>query len=147
MAALSQGRVDAVTFAGPLLANALDTNPVRLLAEPMSSVIGRNNKFILSVLFSTPTYAEANPRIVQALVRGVLEGNAYVNKHHAETEAIVAEILHVDQKSIALSNRIQFAENVDPKDLQPFVDLLARYKFIEKPMPVTDLFDVRSGAR
>jgi len=140
LAALDQGRIDAASFAGPLLANALETNTVRVLARPMESVIGRNNRFVLSTVFTTPAYAAANPRIVQSLLRGVLEGNAYVNRHQAEVAPITAEILKIDVAAVAHSQRIRFREALDPKDLQQFVDLLVRYKIVEKPVDVMDLF-------
>ena len=70
IAALSQSRIDAVTFAGPLLAQALDSSPVRLIAKPMASVIGPNNKFVLGDYFTTTAYAQANPRTVQTLRAG-----------------------------------------------------------------------------
>lgn len=139
-AALTQGRVDAVTFAGPLLAQAIGSGTVRLLAKPMASVVGRNNKFVLGDYFTTTAYAEANPRIVQAFVRGILEANAYVNNHHAETATLVADILKIDVQVVQQSDRLQFRESNDPKDLQPFVDLLYKYKIIDKPIAVTDLY-------
>jgi NitT/TauT family transport system substrate-binding protein len=139
-AALGQGRVDAVTFAGALLAQTMDSGTVRLIARPMASVVGRNNRFVLGDYFTTAAYAQANPRVVQSFVRGILEANAYVNKHHPETAPLVAEILKVDVGIIEKSDRLQFREANDPKDLQPFVDLLSKYKIIDKPIDVADLF-------
>lgn len=140
VAALTQGRVDAVTFAGPLLAQAIDASNLRLLAKPIVSVVGPNNKFVLGDFFTTASYAQANPRVVQAFVRGILEANTYVNKHHAETAPLVAEILKMDIQAVEKSDRLQFREANDPKDLQSFVDLLVRYKIIDKPIDVTDLY-------
>jgi NitT/TauT family transport system substrate-binding protein len=140
LAALAQGRVDAVTFAGPLLAQAVDSNAVRLIAKPMASVVGRNNRFVLADYFTTASYAQSNPRVVQAFARGVLESNAYVNKHHPETSALVAEILKIDPQVVDRSDRLQFREAIDPNDLQPFVELLSKYKIIDKAMDVTDLY-------
>jgi NitT/TauT family transport system substrate-binding protein len=139
-AALTQGRVDAVTFAGPLLAQAIGSDTVRLLAKPMASVVGRNNKLVLADYFTTTSYADANPRVVQAFVRGILEANAYVNSHHAETAPLVAEILKVDLQVVQQSDRLQFREANDPKDLQPFVDLLYKYKIVDKPLASSDLY-------
>jgi len=138
-AALTQGRVDAVTFAGTLLSEALESGSVRLLAKPMESVVGRSN-FVLGDIFTTTAYAQANPRVVQAFVRGILAANAYVNKHHRETAPLVAEILKIDLKVVQQSDRVQFREANDPKDFQPFVDLLYKYKVIDKPLDVSDLY-------
>jgi NitT/TauT family transport system substrate-binding protein len=139
-AALTQGRIDTVTFAGPLLAQALDSGAVRLIAKPMASVIGRNNDFVLGDYFTTASYAQANPSVVQSFVRGILEANAYVNKHHPETAPLVADILKIDVQVVEKSDRLQFREANEPKDIQPFVDLLVKYKIIDKPIDVTDLY-------
>jgi len=139
-ASLEQGRVDAVTFAGPLLAQALDTSNVRLLARPMAEVIGRNRKFVLTAYFTTPSYADANPRVVQAFLRGVLQADAYVNRHHDETAPLVSEILGVDVQAVLHSQRIEMREALDPNDLQPFIDLLYKYKIIDKPLVAKDLY-------
>ena len=138
--ALDQGRVDAISFAGPLLANALDSNSVRALVRPLAAVVGKNTRFVLSTVYTTAAYAEANPRIVQAFSRGVLEGNAYANRHQADMAPITAEILKVDVATVARSQRVVFREAIDPKDLQPFVDLLNRYNVIDKPVDVMDIF-------
>jgi NitT/TauT family transport system substrate-binding protein len=139
-AALSSGRIDVATFAGPLLAQALDSPTERVLANPLISVVGRNAKFVLTDYFTTAAYAQANPRIVQAFARGILEANAYVNKHPAETAPLVAEILNVDVATVLQSERLQYRLANDPKDFQPTVDLMYKYKFIDKPIDARELY-------
>ncbi len=66
------------------------------------------------------------------------EANAYCNAHHADTVALVAENAKIDAAVVARMARITFGDYLRPSDIQPLINVAAKYGAIAKP------FDARA---
>jgi hypothetical protein len=62
------------------------------------------------------------------------DSTAYTVAHQAETVAVVAPFWGVDPAVLANMARSTEALTLDPKDLQPMIDVALRYGVIDKPM-------------
>ena len=135
LAALEEGRIDGVDLNTPTLTRALDGGKVRPFAQIFNAIAPR---FINTAWFTTNDYATANQAVVTRFATVIADANKYCNAHHAETVPLVAENAKLDEKLVARMTRIVFSDALRPAEIQPLVDVAAKYKAISKP------FDARA---
>lgn len=139
-AALDEGRIDSAILLGPLLLRALDSGNYRVVARPLGVLVVGDRKPLLTAWYTSSSFAAANPRVIQLFVRGILEAGVYANAHHAETAPLSAEFSGVDVSVVQRLPRVLFRESIDPRDAQPLLDVLFKYKAIDKRLDARELF-------
>ena len=135
-AAVEEGRVDGTVLNTPTLTRALDSGKVRVLAQTHDAIAPR---FANTGWFTTVDYATKNRDVVERFARVIGEANAYCNAHHGETVQLVAENAKLDEKLVARMPRVTFGDFLRPREIQPLIDLAAKYKTIAKPFEARDL--------
>jgi NitT/TauT family transport system substrate-binding protein len=136
LAAIEDGRIDGADLNTPTLTRGLEGGKVRSLAQIFDAIAPR---FENTAWFTTTDYANGNRDVVQRFVRAMGESNAYCNAHHAETVALVAENAKIDEKIVARMARITFGDYLRPADLQPLINVTAKYGVIAKPFDAREL--------
>jgi NitT/TauT family transport system substrate-binding protein len=141
--AVAEHRVDAANVSNPPLAAALRTGRVRVAGHPWDAI---GPSFLISVWFTTKEWAASHPDQVRAFARTTEEAGAYTNTHHAETAPVVA-----DYTKIPLSyftggmTRTVSGTTLRVDQIQPVIDLSAKYKFIPRSIPARELLAATSG--
>jgi NitT/TauT family transport system substrate-binding protein len=135
LAAIEEGRIDGADLNTPTLTRGLEGGKVRSLAQIFDAIAPR---FANTAWFTTTDYASKNQSVVQAFARVIGEANAYCNAHHADTVALVAENAKIDAAVVARMARITFGDYLRPNDIQPLINVAAKYGAIAKP------FDART---
>jgi NitT/TauT family transport system substrate-binding protein len=136
VAALDQGRIDAMTMQSPGATIALASGKVRMLGKPYDAVAKR---FSIAPWFSATSWAAQNPDIVRRFGQAVGEASRYANAHPQEMLPLLAAFSDVDPAVLAAAARAPFIERLDPADLQPIIDLEAKYKVIDKAFDAKDV--------
>lgn len=137
-AALLEGRVDAATLANPTLAAALNTKRARVFAWTCDSV----GKFYLQAgYFCTTDFASKNADVVGRFARAVTEASAYTNAHVAETVDMISKFTGVAPADIASMTRVTCGIKLDPAQIQPVVDVAAKYKIIPASFDAREMID------
>jgi NitT/TauT family transport system substrate-binding protein len=136
VAALEEHRADAVTLNEPLVSQALATGKVRVLCHPYDAIAKRLEA---AVFVASAPAIEKNRDAMARFVRGMHEAQEYTNTHLAETVDLVASYSGVAASDVAKSVRATDAPYADPKELQPVIDILAKYKVIDKTFPAEEL--------
>jgi len=134
--AVAIGRVDAAGCAMPELQEALDGGKVRVLAHFYDAIAPR---FLVQAWFTTIDYAKANRAIVRGFAQGAREGAIYANAHHQQTVDVEAKFTGLDRGVIAKMTRFTYATSLDPRDIQPLIDVSAKYKVIPAPFNAREL--------
>ena len=71
---------------------------------------------------------------------GVLRQAAQLaNAHHPDTAALLADYFKGDPKVYASMARVEFADTLDPHDIQPLIDAAAKYKAIDRTFPAQEM--------
>ena len=135
LAAIEEGRIDGADLNTPTLTRGLEGGKVRSLAQIFDAIAPR---FANTAWFTTTDYATKNPKVVQTFARVIADANAYCNAHHADTVALVAENAKIDAAVVARMARITFGDYLRPNDIQPLINVAAKYGAIAKP------FDARA---
>jgi NitT/TauT family transport system substrate-binding protein len=134
--AIEEGRIDAGSLASPFLEQGLSSGKARMLAKSYDAIAKR---FQASVFVSTADYIAANGDAMGRFVRAMHESIVYTNTHLPDTVALVASYTGVEPAVVARSVRAIDPEYIDPKDLQPVIDVAFRYKLIDRNFTADDL--------
>ena len=129
LAALEDGRIDGVDLNTPTLTRGLEGGKVRVLAQIFDAIAPR---FANTAWFTTEDYAAKNRDVVGRFARVMTDAAMYCNAHHAETVAMVAQNAKLDEKLVGRMARITFADYLRAADIQPLIDVSAKYKTIAK---------------
>ena len=136
LAAIEEGRIDGADLNTPTLTRGLEGGKVRSLAQIFDAIAPR---FANTGWFTTTDYANANRTVVERFARAMAESNAYCNAHHADTVALVAENAKIDEKVVARMARITFGDYLRASDIQPLINVAAKYGAIAKTFDAREL--------
>ena len=134
--ALDSGRIDATAASDPLLYDALGTGHVRSIAEPNGAVAKR---FVITAWFTTLDYASHNADIVRRFRSGLALAAIYANAHPKEMAAYIAPFTGIDEARLRQWSRAQISTTLEPADIQPVIDVAAKYHLIDKPFPAVEM--------
>jgi NitT/TauT family transport system substrate-binding protein len=132
---LEEHRADAVTLNEPAVSQALATGKIRILAPPYDAVgTGMTAGFA-----AMAPYVAANRDAMERFAKAMHEASMYTNTHLPETVDLVAAYSGVAPDVVAKSVRFIDAEFLEPRYLQPMIDLCARYQLIDKNFSAADV--------
>ena len=134
--AIEEGRIDAGSLASPFLEKGLASPKVHLLAKNYDAIAKR---FQASAFASTVDYVAGHPDVMGRFVRAMHDSIVYTNTHLAETVSLVASYTGVEPDVVARSARAIDPEYIDPKDIQPVIDVEYRYKVIDRTFNADDV--------
>jgi NitT/TauT family transport system substrate-binding protein len=129
--AIVAGRIDAGGSATPALQAALDSGKVRVLAYMFDAIAP---VFMYTGWFSTKSYVDGHLRTIRDFSRIERQAAAYVNEHPSQTVEALAKFTAISPEVISKMTRAQMGTTLDPKLIQPVVDLCVRYKVIPAPI-------------
>jgi NitT/TauT family transport system substrate-binding protein len=134
--ALERGTVAAALITEPALSNALKIGNVRSLGDPFLAV---SPQFLLSGWFSTTTFVQKNPDVVKRFQSAIAEAGRWANDHHNESAVILAKYAKLEVSAIREMGRGVFTNALRASDIQPELDVAAKFGIIPKPMSAADL--------
>jgi NitT/TauT family transport system substrate-binding protein len=135
-AAVEDGRVDAAVQVSPLLDSAVRSGRTRVLG-PVYDGIAKH--FLVTVWYTAESYLMRNADVVRRFTGVIRDANAYVMAHPAETLSIIAAFEKIDPATLQGTVRAAYPASLDPRDIQPLIDIAAKYKTIDKPFPASEL--------
>lgn len=134
--ALDTGRINAAVMLQPLLAQNIATGRYRVIANPATSIAPR---FLAAVWFASTDYVGKHPDVIKRFDAVLKRASQYCNTHPQQTIDLLAKFSGLDPATIAKMHRVQYATSLDPRDIQPLLDLTLRYKIISTPIQARDL--------
>jgi NitT/TauT family transport system substrate-binding protein len=135
-AALSAGRVDAVSVHEPFATASLEKGATRVLAHPWGDVI---SKFLIASWFASNKWIEKNKGSVQGFVRAINRGTDAINADPAAARSAMVKWAGL---SADLAGKIAlpvFEKGLSEKDLQVTIDLTQKYKMISRPFKAREV--------
>jgi NitT/TauT family transport system substrate-binding protein len=133
--ALAAGRVDAGFLADPILQQAIDGKKVRIFAHAFDAVA---TQFMVTGWFVTADYAAKNQAMLEKFARTMRESAQYVVGHPSDAVTVLSKFSKVDPDVIARTHRIGYSP-LDPKYMQPVIDICAKYKVIPAAFDAKDI--------
>jgi NitT/TauT family transport system substrate-binding protein len=136
-AAVQSKRVVAGEVSYPPAQAALDTGNVRFI--PAYNTFGK--EFIFSVWFTTQDYAKKHPDVVKTFARVVANAARYTNAHPKETAPMLAAYTGIAQSTIDKMPRVTNGTSVYVAGIQPLINTMAKYNFIARAFPASEIID------
>jgi NitT/TauT family transport system substrate-binding protein len=133
-AALVSRRIDAGGSGTPELQAALDSHNFRIFAHTYDAIAP---VFMYSAWFAANDYIENDRSTLVTFSRTERQAAAYVNSHPAETVEPLAAFTSTPAAEIAKMTRALMATTLDPKLVQPVIDVCVRYKTIPSTFDAT----------
>jgi NitT/TauT family transport system substrate-binding protein len=134
--ALDQGRIDAATLFNPAYAKALADGKSRLIAPIFDAIAKR---FLLGAWFTTTDYVAKNRSVAERFSRVVAEAAADFSAKPDDTVDDIVAFTGLDRDLILHMQRTTQTPVALASDLQPVIDVAAKYAFIERPFPAAEL--------
>ena len=138
--ALGTGRIDAAFVAEPLLTPAKRAGHV--VGIEFDAIA---KSFLVAGWFTTTDWAKAHPDAAARFAKVIQDATDWAQKNPAKCPDILAKYLKVEAAAAAQTPRTFFAKSLVPAQIQPGIDLTARYaKF--PPFPAQELMYARAPA-
>lgn len=126
-AALEQGRIEAGLTTEPYMTKDLKSGKVRVLVDMLN---GYPHPILESAFFSTRDYVAKNADAVARFAKVLRQAAVYSNTHEAQTVPLMAAFAGLDAETAAQMHHTFTATSFDPQQVQPVIDLAAKYKVI-----------------
>jgi NitT/TauT family transport system substrate-binding protein len=133
--ALLRGEVAAAFVAEPFLSGGLKTD-IRPLASTYDTIA---KQFYIGAWFGSRDWFAKNPDLSRRFTQALYDTARWSNTHHDDTAPILAGVSKLDPDRIKSMTRSVYATSLDPKLMQPVIDIAVRYNLIEKPVNAADL--------
>jgi NitT/TauT family transport system substrate-binding protein len=137
-AALEQRRIDATTIVGPAMDAAMATGKFRSLGASFGAIAPH---FLFSGWFTTKDWADKHADIVKRFARVWAEAAAYANGHHDEMEPPLAQFTLIPIDVLHKMTHGVYGTVLNPAEIQPVIDVAAKYQMLQKPFPAAELID------
>lgn len=134
--AIDDGRIDAASIANPILSEALDSGKVEVLGRTYDAI---GPTFIQACYFVTTDFAAKNGDAVKRFSKAIAESGTYCNAHHEATVQLLSDFTKVSPQTIAHMTRTTIGTTLDPRLIQPVIDLAAKYKAIASAFDARDM--------
>jgi NitT/TauT family transport system substrate-binding protein len=121
-AALEANRIDAGFVAEPFITMAVKNS--RVLAYPFD-VMPRH--VLVSAWFATRQWATDHDDVVGRFAGVMRDTSVWANKNPSLTADILVKISKIDPAILARMTRSRYAEQVAPAQMQPIIDVAAKY--------------------
>jgi NitT/TauT family transport system substrate-binding protein len=132
-AALADGRIDGALLAEPDASAALALGHTRVIAKPFDA-IGKN--WLIGGWFAKDDWIAANTADVKKFVAAMRTSAQWANAHQAASAQILEKYTKVHVGNAA---RVQYAETLDPRAIQPQIDAAVRYHLFKAAFPAKTL--------
>lgn len=135
-AALSAGKVDAISVHEPFATAAIEKGNVRLLAQPWGDVLP---KFLIASWFASEKWIAKNRDTAQAFIRAIDRG---IDAIQADPQGSRAAMVKWAGLSPELAGKIGlpvFEKGISEKDIQATIDLTRKYKLISKDIKASSV--------
>jgi NitT/TauT family transport system substrate-binding protein len=135
--AIVHGRVDAAIAVEPELDDALAKKQYRVLAYPYEAI---QRQFMLTCWFASTSWIKAHPDLAKSFTAIMKQTADYSNKNQTQTGKVLEKLTGIS--SPPGSARVVFGVDLDTKDIQPVIDVAAKYGALKAVFPAADLVGV-----
>jgi len=122
LVALQQKRIDAAALVEPFVTSA---RAVGTSIAPFFDAVAP--AFLITAHFTTLEWARSHPDVVRRFQDTIAKTAAWANKNHDRTGEILVKYAKLNPDTIHTMLRTVFAERIDAGQIQPVIDLTAKY--------------------
>ena len=133
-AALSSGRIDGAVVVEPFVTEV--KNVGRVLGAVDGAIAPR---VMIGCWVASDAWCKANPAIAKSFASAMGKAGAWANAHRKESAVILARHTDLSDATIAAMQRAAFPTRLNEAEMQPVIDLTAKYGNIGPTFPASQL--------
>jgi NitT/TauT family transport system substrate-binding protein len=136
LAALQAKRVDAISTFEPYSSDVNASGAARTIAYPYDAIA---RHFNVTAWFAHGSWLGTHREIAQRFGQVIRSGAEYANAHLADMVPIVAASTGMSVEVVGKALKAKLAPTVQPAQLQPLIDVAARFKELDAAFPARDM--------
>lgn len=133
-AALQAGRVDAAWLTEPFIHNSAEYT--RTFATCFDAVAPR---WVLGAFFTTRAWAGANRDLLNGFRTSIAKAAVWANANQDKSAVVLAKYSNRDPAAVKATYRTVYATQLVAAEIQPVIDLAARYGAIPASFPAQEI--------
>jgi NitT/TauT family transport system substrate-binding protein len=137
-AALEQGRIDGGVSNEPVMTRDLAGGKVRVLVDMLDGYPGVT---LESAYFGMREWIGANQDAVTRFVRVLRDATVYANAHMKDLLPLLIQNTGLDPEVAAKMRHARMGITFDPSQVQPIIDVVAKYKGIPQRFDAREMFN------
>jgi NitT/TauT family transport system substrate-binding protein len=115
---------------------SVDKDRLRLLGKPYDVVA---KTFPLTLFYARRSWLSANADAVIQLRKAIYDTARWANGHHDATAVVVEKTAKMEPSVVNGMTRARYATGLEPRMLQPIIDIATAYKAVRQPIAAEDL--------
>jgi NitT/TauT family transport system substrate-binding protein len=132
--ALGANRIDAAIVADPFIAQAKAN--ARILADAYDAI---GTRYIIGCWFATTQWAAAHTNLAGRFAQVIARTAQWANTHKPQSGEILAKYSKMDPAVAATMLRVDYAPRFTKPEMQPVIDLAAKYGGLAASFPADEL--------
>jgi NitT/TauT family transport system substrate-binding protein len=136
-AALKNGSVDAILSVEPFVTLSISHGTATFLDQSVHKSFG--DQFMIGSWFAKKDWIEKNPGLATAFTRAINKASDFIAAHPEKAHEILAKNTKMTPDLIEKITLPAFSSRFDKSDLQPMIDMSAKYKFIKEPFSAEEI--------
>jgi NitT/TauT family transport system substrate-binding protein len=132
--AVARGTITAALVGEPFITDAGDA--LRQIAVPFDAVAP---SFYIGCWYAKRDWLVKNAVAARRFSDAIYAAGKWANAHRSESAVIEAKYLKLDADKLRAMRRNTFSTALDPKLMQPVLDLAVRYKMLGKPVAASEV--------
>jgi NitT/TauT family transport system substrate-binding protein len=132
--ALIEHKIDAAELSEPFV--SANRGKVRILAPGLDGI---DRAFVSGGFFTSTRWAATHRAEAAKLVAVFARTAKWANEHHRESAAMLARYAKLDPADVLRMTRTPYAERVDLSLMQKEIDVTAKYHFLDRTFPISEM--------
>ncbi len=135
--ALKNGSVQAILAVEPFVTLNLSHGTAKYLVKSAHNCFG--DRYMIGSWFAKKSWVDANPDVAAAYARAINKASDYIKSNPDKVPTILVNNTKLTADLIAKIALPAFDRTFAASDLQPLVDVSAKYKFVPAAFPASDV--------
>jgi NitT/TauT family transport system substrate-binding protein len=132
--AVARGTIDAALITEPTLSLSLGDN--RIFASPYDAIA---RVFVQTAWFAADEWIAKNPRAVRQFAVAIRDAQRWANQHPREATVLFEKHSGLTPEMLKNAVPSHYGEVLDPAQMQPVLDVAAKYHAIPQPIAAKEL--------
>lgn len=137
--ALAASRIDAAIVADPFIAQAKDT--ARILADAYDAI---GQRYVIGCWFTTTQWLASHQDLAKRFAQVIARTAQWANANKPASGLILAKYAKMSPEAAAKMLRVDYAPHFVTSEMQPVIDLAARYGGLPATFPADNLIGVKA---
>lgn len=136
--AIAAGRVAGALMVEPLVSDGVRAGKIRILARAYDAIAPL---FAVTLFFTSADFAARNADALARFRKGLAQGVAFATAHRAQVLPAYAQFSGIDLAVLQAAIPNHMGTALDPRLVQPVIDVAVKYGVLAKSFSAQDLFD------